>query len=113
MERGTLKDWAVLTQRQPIARSRREVCAVGRKISVFLEKAFVVGEKFHRVVWFESIGFDRSVDLRFEKAHQFDFVPLRHGEDFSDGAAFDHLLDVPTGFFIRIETTLHLSYSVA
>src|SRR5260370_16908618 len=103
MERGTLKGWAVLTQRQPIARSRREVCAVERKISVFLEKAFIVGEKFHRVVWFESIGFDRSVDLRFEKAHQFDFIPLRHCEDLSERAPFAHLLDVPTGSFIRIQ----------
>src|SRR5437868_14042637 len=109
MDRATLKDWAVLTQRKPIARLRQRFRAVERKISVFLEKAFVVGEKFHRVVWFESIGFDRSVDLRLEKAHQFDFVPLRHGENFSDGAAFDHLLNVPTGFFIRIEENVHLS----
>ena len=44
----------------------------------------------------------------FQQTHQFDFVPLRHGEHFADGAAFDHFLDVPAGFFIGIEEDMHL-----
>src|SRR5437773_12343867 len=107
--RSKLRKWTALAQRQPVAR-RRELCAVERKIGVFLEETFVVGEKFHRIIWLEPIGFDCGVDIRFEKSHQLDLVPLRHGKHFADGASFDYLFDVPTRFFVRIQENVHLSH---
>src|SRR5205814_5482344 len=106
--RDKLWEWTALTQGQPVAR-RRELGAVKRKISVFLKQTLVVGEEFHRIIWLEPIGFDCGVDFRFEKPHQLDLVPLRHGKHFADRASFDYLFDVPTRFFIRIEENVHLS----
>src|SRR5438132_10843705 len=108
--RGKLRKWTALTQGQPVAR-RRELCAVKRKIRVFLKETLVVGEEFHRIIWLEPIGFDCGVDIRFEKPHELDFVPLRHGKHFADGAAFNHFFDVPTRFFIGIQKNVYLGHA--
>src|SRR5205814_6207527 len=54
-------------------------------------------------IWLEAIGFNRLIYLRFEQAHQLEFIPLRHCEHFPDCAALDHFLNVPARFFIWIE----------
>src|SRR6266540_6695209 len=97
-----------LAQRQPIARLRLGFGSVETEISIFLDKTLVVGEKFHRVVWLESIGFDGGIYLRLEQPHQFNFVPLGHGKHLADGAAFDDFLNIPAGLFVGIEENMHL-----
>src|SRR6266513_541799 len=57
------------TQRQPVARLRRWFRAIESEVSVFLEEPLVVRKKLHRIVWFESIGFDGGIDLGFEEPH--------------------------------------------
>ena len=54
-----------LTQWQPATRLRRRSVAVQTEISVLLKKPFIVREKFHRIARFESIGFNRGIDLCF------------------------------------------------
>src|SRR5207249_2913601 len=82
------------TKWQPTTRLRRQFDPVKREISVFPQKTLVIIQQFHGVVRLKAIGFDRVVDLCLEQPHQLDFVPLRHGKNFADRAATDHLFDV-------------------
>ena len=77
--------------------------AVELEIGVAFETALVIGEEFHGFVGFEAIAFDGGVDLGFDVAGEFIFVPLGEGEDFADGAAFDDFLDVPAIVFVFVE----------
>ena len=42
---------------------------------------------------------------------EFVLVPLRHGEHFADGAAFDRFLDVPAALFVLIEKDVHFVHA--
>src|SRR6266496_5108789 len=95
-------------ERQPTARLRRRLHAVETEVGVFLQEPLVVVEQSHRVVRLEAIGLNRLIYLRFEQAHQLEFIPLRHCEHFPDCAALDHFLNVPARFFIWVEENMYL-----
>ncbi|MEY5016664.1 MAG: hypothetical protein RIS92_3022 [Verrucomicrobiota bacterium] len=77
--------------------------SVDLEVGVTLKRFFVVGEQPHRVVGFQPVRFDGGVNLRFHLTNQFALVPLHHGENFTDGGAFDGFLDVPSGLLVFIE----------
>ena len=71
--------------------------AVELEIGVAFEAALVIGEEFHGFVGFEAVAFDGGIDLGFDVADEFVFVPL--GEEgpnllpeFSRGLYFPCLL---------------------
>src|SRR5436309_737663 len=95
------------TQREPTPRLRLCFNTVQAEVSVFLQEPLVIVEELHGVVGLETIGFYGLIDLRFQQTHQLKLVPLSHRKYFTDGAALDHFLDVPTGFFVRIKENMH------
>jgi hypothetical protein len=52
--------------------------------------------------------FDRRIDLRFHQANQLGLIPLGHRQHATDGAAFDHFLDVPSGIFVFVQEDVNL-----
>src|SRR6266567_5558237 len=57
------------TQWQKGARLWRGFVAIETEVGVLLQKPLVIGKELHRVVRFQSISFNRGIDLCFVKTH--------------------------------------------